>query len=66
LTKHIITVGENKNHIALHVYNDTDGKKIFYPKDPMIQGLYVNSPHILVRGFDFSFGIYVCMLTLGF
>ncbi|CAG8621078.1 1912_t:CDS:10, partial [Paraglomus occultum] len=56
LTKHIITVGENKDHIALHVYNDTDGKKIFYPKDPMIQGLYVNSPHILVR-FDAQPGV---------
>ncbi|CAG8543257.1 14186_t:CDS:10 [Ambispora leptoticha] len=63
LTKHITVIKENKDYITLHVYNcdnnsgssncldtiATFGEKIYYPGKPFIQGVYINSPHILVR-----------------
>ncbi|CAG8529681.1 9745_t:CDS:10 [Funneliformis caledonium] len=49
LTKHITVTEENKDYITLHIYNDTNGEKIYYPRTPWKQGAYVNSPHILVR-----------------
>ncbi|CAO3607815.1 unnamed protein product [Cunninghamella echinulata] len=50
LSKHImVTEEENIDYITLHVYNDANGERIFYPGEPFKEGLYVNSPHILVR-----------------
>ncbi|KAI9300207.1 hypothetical protein BJ944DRAFT_31062 [Cunninghamella echinulata] len=45
----MITEEENIDYITLHVYNDANGERIFYPGEPFKEGLYVNSPHILVR-----------------
>ncbi|CAI2183585.1 14445_t:CDS:10 [Funneliformis geosporum] len=50
LTKHITVTEENKDYITLHIYNDTNGDKIYYPRTPWKQGAYVNSPHILISG----------------
>ncbi|CAO3624578.1 unnamed protein product [Cunninghamella blakesleeana] len=50
LSKHImVTEEENLDYITLHVYNDNNGERVFYPGEPFKEGLYVNSPHILVR-----------------
>ncbi|CAG8675900.1 7027_t:CDS:10, partial [Racocetra persica] len=34
LSKHIMTTGENRDYITLHLYNNSDGKKVYYPDDP--------------------------------
>ncbi|ORZ25281.1 hypothetical protein BCR42DRAFT_445071 [Absidia repens] len=49
LSKHIMVTEENTDYITLHVYNDTNGERIYYPGEPFKEGTYVNSPHILVR-----------------
>lgn len=35
--------------MTVHVYGDTDGKRVYYPGKPMFRGLYTNNPHTLVR-----------------
>ncbi|TPX64459.1 hypothetical protein SpCBS45565_g05884 [Spizellomyces sp. 'palustris'] len=54
LTKHVtVTVGtimeENGDYITLHLYGDSGGERVFYSGEPMLRGVYVNSPHVLVR-----------------
>ncbi|KAF1798666.1 hypothetical protein V8B55DRAFT_1523513 [Mucor lusitanicus] len=49
LSKHIMVTEENTDYITLHVYNNTNGERIYYPGTPFKEGTYVNSPHILVR-----------------
>ncbi|KAL1918488.1 uncharacterized protein VTP21DRAFT_3148 [Calcarisporiella thermophila] len=49
LTKHVTVKEENRDYITLHVYDGTDGERVYYPGKPMIPGVYVNNPHILVR-----------------
>ncbi|KAG9296332.1 hypothetical protein G9A89_014924 [Geosiphon pyriformis] len=49
LSKHITVIAENRDYITLHVYNNTQGEKIYYRGKPWVQGVYVNSPHILAR-----------------
>ncbi|RUP49175.1 hypothetical protein BC936DRAFT_143130 [Jimgerdemannia flammicorona] len=49
LSKHITIKEENKDYITLHLYAGTNGERVFYPGNPMKEGTYVNSPHILVR-----------------
>ncbi|KAI9016376.1 hypothetical protein CLU79DRAFT_763565 [Phycomyces nitens] len=49
LSKHIMVTEENTDYITLHVYNNTNGERVFYPGEPFKEGTYVNSPHILVR-----------------
>ncbi|RIA96048.1 hypothetical protein C1645_859517 [Glomus cerebriforme] len=57
LSKHItVTEEENEDFITLHVYNDTNGEKIYSARTPWKKGAYINSPHILVR-FDAPTGI---------
>lgn len=49
LSKHIMVTEENTDYITLHVYDNTNGERIYYPGTPFKEGTYVNSPHILVR-----------------
>ncbi|KAG0164986.1 calpain 7, partial [Apophysomyces sp. BC1015] len=49
LSKHIMVTEENTDYITLHVYNNTNGERVYYPGEPFKEGTYVNSPHILVR-----------------
>ncbi|KAK9720406.1 cysteine protease [Basidiobolus ranarum] len=49
LTKHVLVKEENRDYITLHVYGNTGGSKVYYPEKPLVQGIYVNSPHILIR-----------------
>ncbi|KAL0073956.1 hypothetical protein J3Q64DRAFT_1881558, partial [Phycomyces blakesleeanus] len=49
LSKHIMVTEENTDYITLHIYNNTNGERVFYPGEPFKEGTYVNSPHILVR-----------------
>ncbi|KAI7867268.1 hypothetical protein BDF14DRAFT_699957 [Spinellus fusiger] len=56
LSKHIRVTEENIDYITLHVYNNSNGERVFYPGEPFKEGTYINSPHILVR-FNASPGI---------
>ncbi|CAG8478382.1 9192_t:CDS:10 [Ambispora gerdemannii] len=63
LTKHITEIKKNEDYITLHVYNcdnssgssnrldtiATFGEKIYYPGIPYLEGMFLNSPHILVH-----------------
>lgn len=40
--------------LTIHVYADTDGKRVYYPEKPMFRGIYTNNPHTLVRYSLFS------------
>ncbi|KAJ3344053.1 calpain 7 [Gonapodya sp. JEL0774] len=42
LTKHITLKEENKDYIALHVYENTNCDRVYYPENPFIQGVYIN------------------------
>lgn len=42
----------NMDYLALHVYENTrDGppRRRYYPRDPLVRGVYSNNPHSLVR-----------------
>ncbi|CAG8447833.1 5671_t:CDS:10 [Dentiscutata erythropus] len=43
LSKHITTTGKNRDFITLHLYNETEGKRIFYPSTPWKE-LRFNAP----------------------
>ncbi|KAI9354702.1 hypothetical protein BD770DRAFT_324684 [Pilaira anomala] len=49
LSKHIMVTEENTDYITLHIYDNTNGERVYYPGTPFKEGTYVNSPHILVR-----------------
>ncbi|KAI8339399.1 hypothetical protein BC941DRAFT_420385 [Chlamydoabsidia padenii] len=49
LSKHIMVTEENTDYITLHVYNNTNGERIYYPGEPFKEGTYLNNAHILVR-----------------
>ncbi|XP_053323276.1 calpain-7 [Spea bombifrons] len=54
LSRHITDKDDfahNREFITLIVYNKTDGKKIYYPADPVpyIDGIRINSPHYLTK-----------------
>lgn len=33
LSKHVMVTEENTDYITLHIYNNTDGKRVYYPED---------------------------------
>ncbi|KAI9348162.1 hypothetical protein BDR26DRAFT_854076 [Obelidium mucronatum] len=49
LSKHITIKEENKDYITLHVYSQTNCRRVYYPDMYRViyVGVYVNSPHIL-------------------
>ncbi|KAJ3264251.1 calpain 7 [Chytriomyces hyalinus] len=49
LSKHVTTKEENKDYITLHVYADTNCKRVYYPEmyKVLYVGVYVNNPHVL-------------------
>ncbi|KAJ3011908.1 calpain 7, partial [Thoreauomyces humboldtii] len=50
LTKHVTRTEENTDYITLHVYDDTRGRRVWYPEHvPLVRGVYVNNPHVLVK-----------------
>jgi len=50
LTKHITSKAERStDFITVHVYDKTHGTRVYYPEKALIQGVYINSPHSLVR-----------------
>ncbi|KAM3589448.1 cysteine protease [Umbelopsis sp. WA50703] len=50
MSKHImVTEQKNVDFITLHVYNDTNGERVYHHGKAFKEGTYVNSPHILVR-----------------
>ena len=54
LTRHITTIEdfrENKEYITLLVYNHKNGKRVYYPHDPVpfLDGIRINSPHYLCK-----------------
>ncbi|KAJ3146966.1 calpain 7 [Geranomyces michiganensis] len=65
LTKHVTQTEENTDYLTLHVYDGTEGRKIFYPEPPFVQGVYINNPHILLsqheksmRALEYTFTVY--------
>lgn len=49
MSKHItVTEQKNTDFITLHVYNDTNGERVYHHGKALKEGTYVNSPHILV------------------
>lgn len=49
MSKHItVTEPKNTDFITLHVYNDTNGERVYHHGKAFKEGTYVNSPHILV------------------
>lgn len=46
--------------LTVHVYGDTEGKRIYYPGNPMFRGLYTNNPHTLVRYVAFPSSSAIC------
>ncbi|KAJ1961695.1 cysteine protease [Dipsacomyces acuminosporus] len=49
LSKHVLRTEENKDFIALHVYDGKGGCRIYEPRSAMRVGEYVNVPHALVQ-----------------
>eukprot|EP00904_Undaria_pinnatifida_P013645 jgi/Undpi1/9410/HiC_scaffold_27.g11867.m1 len=52
LSRHVTTLevdSTSGDFLTVHVYGDTDGKRVYYPGKPMFRGLYTNNPHTLVR-----------------
>ncbi|CAO3666907.1 unnamed protein product [Umbelopsis vinacea] len=50
MSKHItVTEQKNTDFITLHVYNDTNGERVYHHGKALKEGTYVNSPHILIR-----------------
>lgn len=50
--RHVTTLevdSSSGDFLTVHVYGDTDGKRVYYPGNPMFRGLYTNNPHTLVR-----------------
>ncbi|ORY41046.1 cysteine proteinase [Rhizoclosmatium globosum] len=49
LSKHVTTKDENKDYITLHIYENTNCHRVYYPDMYSVIhiGAYVNSPHIL-------------------
>ncbi|KAJ2826108.1 cysteine protease, partial [Coemansia sp. 'formosensis'] len=49
LTKHVLKTEKNTDFIALHVYDNSGGRRIYEPRSAMHIGEYVNTPHMLVQ-----------------
>lgn len=49
LSKHILKTEENKDYIALHVYNTANGRRVYESQAAVHIGEYVNAPHVLVQ-----------------
>ncbi|KAJ3175341.1 calpain 7 [Geranomyces variabilis] len=65
LTKHVTRTEENTDYLTLHVYNGTEGRKVYYPEPPYVRGVYINNPHILlsqheksIRALEYTFTVY--------
>lgn len=40
---------DDDDYLTCHVFNNTDGKRIFSPDKPFVQGVYTNDPNNLLR-----------------
>ncbi|KAJ2356716.1 cysteine protease [Coemansia sp. RSA 2618] len=49
LSKHLTKTEENRDFIALHVYDGTGGRRIYEPRAALHIGEYVNTQHVLVQ-----------------
>ncbi|KAJ1798800.1 cysteine protease [Coemansia sp. RSA 2399] len=49
LSKHVLKTEENHDFIALHVYDQSSGRRIYEPRSALHIGEYVNTPHVLVQ-----------------
>ncbi|CAM9123159.1 unnamed protein product [Laminaria digitata] len=52
LSRHVTTLevdSTSGDFLTVHIYDDTEGKRVYYPGKPMFRGLYTNNPHTLVR-----------------
>lgn len=53
------------DYLTMHVYADTQGRRVYYPDKPMFRGIYTNNPHTLVRYdvYNVIFGV-ICLVYL--
>ncbi|KAJ2529445.1 cysteine protease [Coemansia sp. RSA 1937] len=49
LSKHLLKTEENVDFIALHVYDNTNGRRVYEPRAALHIGEYVNTQHVLVQ-----------------
>ncbi|CAM9119736.1 unnamed protein product [Ectocarpus sp. 12 AP-2014] len=52
LTRHVTAIESDPTEgdfLTMHVYTDTQGKRVYYPEKPMFRGIYTNNPNTLVR-----------------
>ncbi|CAM9108552.1 unnamed protein product [Ectocarpus sp. 8 AP-2014] len=52
LTRHVTAIESDPaegDFLAMRVYADTQGKRVYFPDKPMFMGIYTNNPHTLVR-----------------
>ncbi|CAN0083321.1 unnamed protein product [Ectocarpus sp. 13 AM-2016] len=52
LTRHVTAIESDPTEgdfLTMHVYTDTQGKRVYYPEKPMFTGIYTNNPNTLVR-----------------
>ncbi|KAJ2774228.1 cysteine protease, partial [Coemansia nantahalensis] len=49
LSKHLVKTEENRDFIALHVYDKRGGRRVCEPRAAMHIGEYVNTQHVLVQ-----------------
>ena len=52
LSRHVVrkeSEDSKGDFLTLHVYNKTDGRRVYHPHGAMISGTYSNNPHTLIR-----------------
>ncbi|CAM9298974.1 unnamed protein product, partial [Hapterophycus canaliculatus] len=52
LSRHVTVLESDPaegDFLTMHVYAETQGRRVYYPDKPMFRGIYTNNPHTLVR-----------------
>lgn len=52
LRRHVTRLERDPNEgdfLTMHVYSGTQGKRVYYPDDPMFRGIYTNNQHSIIR-----------------
>ncbi|KAG5189782.1 hypothetical protein JKP88DRAFT_197520 [Tribonema minus] len=52
LSRHVMELETDEasgDYLTLHVFDNSDGARVWYPSTPMYKGTYTNNPHTLVR-----------------
>eukprot|EP00753_Platysulcus_tardus_P006453 PLAT14223.1.p1 GENE.PLAT14223.1~~PLAT14223.1.p1 ORF type:complete len:818 (-),score=298.18 PLAT14223.1:803-3256(-) len=63
VTRHVATKSDPDEFLTLHVFDRRRGLRVYYPTDCMLQGVYSNNQHCLIR-FDAPAGTHRYTLVL--